>query len=94
MLSRGYGLSVLPTLVVRADASPQMGTGHAMRCMALAQAWQKCGGRACVAMGATTQVVVDRLQANGIDITRVDAAPGSREDAAQTAHLAWRTEAA
>lgn len=31
-------------LVIRADAGTRMGTGHVMRCLALAQAWIDCGG--------------------------------------------------
>lgn len=31
-------------LLVRADANARMGTGHLMRCLALAQAWQAQGG--------------------------------------------------
>ncbi len=33
-------------LVVRADATPEIGSGHLLRCLALAQAWQYAGGRA------------------------------------------------
>ena len=32
------------TLLIRADADARMGTGHVMRCLALAQAWQDAGG--------------------------------------------------
>lgn len=35
-------------LVIRADANPQIGAGHIMRCTALAQAWQLAGGRAII----------------------------------------------
>ena len=31
-------------LIIRADATSQIGTGHIMRCIALAQAWQDRGG--------------------------------------------------
>ena len=27
-------------LILRADATPQMGSGHVMRCLALAEAWR------------------------------------------------------
>ena len=36
----------LPPLLLRADADPAQGVGHVMRCLALAEAWQRQGGQA------------------------------------------------
>ena len=33
-------------MLIRADSSAKMGTGHIMRCFALAQGWQSKGGKA------------------------------------------------
>lgn len=70
-------------LLVRADASVESGTGHVLRCLALAQAWQDAGGRAIFALAETTPAVTRRLQRENVEVLTISAAPGSTEDAGQ-----------
>ncbi len=76
------------TLLIRADASVAIGTGHVMRCLALAQAWHDAGGRTFFAVAGTTPGINDRLRREGFDIVSLPVSPGTREDWEQTAKLA------
>jgi len=75
------------TLVIRADASVAIATGHVMRCLALAQAWQDAGGNVVFAMAESTPAIDARLRSEGMEIVRLDAPPNSIEDAGQVSSL-------
>lgn len=77
-----------PRLVIRADANVAMGTGHVMRCLALAQAWQDAGGGCVFAMEQSTSAVESRLREQGMEVAVLRAAAGSVEDARETAGIA------
>ena len=61
-----------------------MGTGHVMRCLALAQAWQETGGRAVFAMAETTPAISQRLLAERCEASTVSGRSGTMEDAQHT----------
>jgi UDP-2,4-diacetamido-2,4,6-trideoxy-beta-L-altropyranose hydrolase len=81
------------TLIMRADAGIAMGTGHVMRCFALAQAWQDAGGHAVFAMAQATPALEERLQRESMEVARLRAEPGSADDAQETIALDRRKQA-
>lgn len=81
------------SLLVRADVSTRMGAGHAMRCFALAKAWQNTGGCVTFAMAETIPGIEARFRNNGVQVEHVASNAGSREDADETSNLARRNRA-
>jgi UDP-2,4-diacetamido-2,4,6-trideoxy-beta-L-altropyranose hydrolase len=76
------------TLIVRADASVAMGTGHVMRCLGLVQAWQDAGHNAVFAMAQSTPAMDARLRAEHTEVVGFEKNTGRGRDAALTADLA------
>jgi len=75
-------------LLVRADANARMGSGHIMRCLALAQAWEEFGGRTMFLMAPGVPALESRLCSEGFEVELLHAEPGSLGDAAETGSLA------
>ncbi len=75
MKDQAYGV-----LVLRADSGQWMGTGHMMRCLALAQAWQDEGGSA-LFLAADGAGVARRLSREGLAHEAVPYPPGGEDDA-------------
>ena len=76
------------TLVFRVDASPEMGIGHVMRCLALAQAWQDIHGLPIFVMGMESSALENRLKSEGVELFYLPDTPGGEDDAYQTAAVA------
>ena len=55
-------------LVIRADANANIGTGHLMRCLALAQAWQSHGGKAIFVTACESDGLRNRLAEEGFEV--------------------------
>jgi UDP-2,4-diacetamido-2,4,6-trideoxy-beta-L-altropyranose hydrolase len=74
-------------LVIRADADADIGIGHVMRCLALAEAWQDAGGKIVFALASGISQVGERLGSEKMETVEIQAAPGSDKDATLTAEL-------
>ena len=55
-------------LIIRADANAQIGTGHLMRCLALAQAWQDVGGEVIFVTACRNEGLLGRLREEGFEV--------------------------
>ena len=79
------------TLLIRADASVSIGTGHIMRMIALGQAWQAQGGEVHFLCAEITPALEQRLASEGFHLSRIHATLGSQEDLSETLHLISET---
>ena len=59
-------------LIIRADASPQIGTGHIMRCIALAQAWQDCSGKVTFLSHCENDKIKQRILNEGFEFLPIE----------------------
>jgi UDP-2,4-diacetamido-2,4,6-trideoxy-beta-L-altropyranose hydrolase len=80
-------------ILIRADASREIGIGHVTRCLALAQGWQDAGGKATFLMAQSTSSIRARLAAENCKIIPISAPPGGNEDADLTNEYSSRMEA-
>jgi len=80
-------------LLLRADASPELGGGHVMRLLALADSHQRRGGRALFALNRAAEPLHGALRRRGHDIALIAAASGSAGDVDESEALLRQHEA-
>jgi UDP-2,4-diacetamido-2,4,6-trideoxy-beta-L-altropyranose hydrolase len=79
-------------ILIRTDASTALGTGHAMRCLALTQALRDRGADVMLAAATLPPAIAERYRSEAAGIVALDVATGSGADVEATAALADRLQ--
>ena len=74
-------------LFIRSDATVSMGTGHMMRCIALAQAWEKRGGFVTFISCCLHHGVSNRIESEGFNLVQIDHICPHARDLQKTLHV-------
>ena len=80
-------------MLLRADGGAGIGSGHVMRCLALAQAWHDAGGAVAFISAGLSGELRHRLAQEHMALLDLDQAPGGSQDAEATAEHALRAGA-
>lgn len=81
------------TLIIRADADEKIGTGHIMRCIALAQEWKRRDSRVIFISNCTVHQLRDRIKSFGFQLENIQHAYPHRKDIENTIAVIKRTGA-
>ncbi len=80
-------------LVFRVEAGPAIGSGHLMRCLALAEAHADRNGSAIFVTTGQAPALEDRVSEGGFEVAHIEGPVGTVEDASSTLGIAERARA-
>ena len=84
---------MIPTLIIRADAGGALGSGHIMRMIALAQAYQRRGGQVVIASAQCPDPIVQRVEEMSLQhVMLPNCELGSSRDAVATLSLCQKMD--
>lgn len=81
-------------LFIRADATVAMGTGHIMRCIALAQAWKKKGGTVTFISHCKNEIILQRIESEGFNFIAIENPCSTSQDLKQTLQVLKKNNSA
>lgn len=80
----------VPCLLIRADAGPDIGVGHVMRMLALAQQWQSLGGSVTFLSRCEAPALRQRILVEGFNLVDIESPHPDVRDLEQTTALVRR----